>query len=186
MYASMDGPGWGGRGGRGRGRHRGGPDDGGGGGRRRMFESGELRLVLLRLLEDRARHGYDFIREIEARTNGAYSPSPGVIYPTLTMLEELGQIEAVESEGGKKMFSLTATGRAHLQERRAEADLALGRLDVRSDRWSESGPVWRALQNLRTVLRDKLSNASDKALLLAVSELLDEAARKIERLDPPA
>jgi DNA-binding PadR family transcriptional regulator len=181
--AMRGGGGMGGRGGRGGPRGGDGFDGGGGHGRRRMFESGELRLVLLQLLEERARHGYDFIREIDARTGGAYSPSPGIIYPTLTMLEELGQIEAQAIDGGKRMFAITATGRAHLEERRAETDHAMRRLDVRSDRWSEAGPVWRAMQNLKTVLRGKLSADSDQKTLLAVSDLLDEAARKIERLD---
>src|SRR3954467_226608 len=72
-----------------------------GGGRRRMFDGGELRLVLLALLEEQPRHGYDLIREIEERTGGSYAPSPGVVYPTLTMLDEMGQIDEVKEEGSR-------------------------------------------------------------------------------------
>src|SRR5690606_25340682 len=66
---------------------------GGRGGRRRLFDGGELRLVLLKLIGDQPRHGYDLIREIEDKTGGAYAPSPGVIYPTLTLLADMGLIE---------------------------------------------------------------------------------------------
>src|SRR3546814_7836503 len=64
--------------------------------RRRMFDSGELRLVLLKLIADEPRHGYDLIRQVEELTSGAYAPSPGVIYPTLTLLDDMGQIARSE------------------------------------------------------------------------------------------
>ena len=89
------------------------------GGRRRVFDGGELRLVLLALLEGQPRHGYDLIREIEERTGGAYAPSPGVVYPTLTMLDELGQIDEVKEEGARKRYAITDAGRSHLDEKRA-------------------------------------------------------------------
>ena len=66
---------------------------------RRMFESGELRLVLLKLIADEPRHGYDLIRAIEELTGGEYAPSPGVVYPTLTLLQDMGQIEEAAGEG---------------------------------------------------------------------------------------
>jgi DNA-binding PadR family transcriptional regulator len=149
-----------------------------------MFDSGELRLVLLLLLEKQPRHGYDFIREIEERTGGAYAPSPGVVYPTLTLLEDLGQIEETKSEGPKRLFAITAAGRAHLEERRAEAEATMARLSALGAENSriDSGPIWRAMQNLKSVLRQRLSGAQDKQTLFDVAELLDEAARKIERL----
>ena len=77
---------------------------GGGSGRsRRMFDGGELRLVLLKLIADAPRHGYDLIREIEAMTGGTYAPSPGVIYPTITLLDEMGFIEEQRSEGARSV-----------------------------------------------------------------------------------
>src|SRR3546814_8335358 len=79
-----------------------------------MFDSGELRLVLLKLIADEPRHGYDLIRRIEELTGGAYAPRPGVIYPTLTLLDDMGQIAAQQAEGAKKLFAITADGRAEL------------------------------------------------------------------------
>ncbi|MHB8284929.1 MAG: PadR family transcriptional regulator [Caulobacteraceae bacterium] len=155
-----------------------------GGGRRRMFDAGELRLVLLLLMEVQPRHGYDIIREIETRTGAAYAPSPGIVYPTLTLLEELGQIEAAASDGAKRLFTLTATGQAHLDENRAQAEAALARLDLLGQDLSqrETGPVWRAMQNLKTVLEQRLTAAAEKQILFDAADLIDEAARKIERL----
>jgi DNA-binding PadR family transcriptional regulator len=149
-----------------------------------MFDGGELRLVLLRLMQAQPRHGYDLIREIETRTGGAYAPSPGIVYPSLTMLEDLGQIEAAASEGSKRLFSLTAAGSAFVQARGQEADAALARLDaLKTDAAAvEAGPVWRAMRNLKAVLEQRLGAAPDKDTLFTVADLIDEAARKIERL----
>jgi len=164
---------------------RGGDEEPGEGrGRRRMFEGGELRLVILLLLEAEPRHGYDLIREIESRTGGAYAPSPGIVYPTLTLLEEIGQAEARASEGAKKLFAITPAGLAHLEENRKEAEAALARLDAlkRKDEALGAGPVFRAMSNLKSALSQRLAGEPDKPLLFAVADALDEAARKIERL----
>jgi len=158
--------------------------EGHGRGRRRMFEGGELRLVLLLLIEKAPRHGYDLIRELETRTGGAYSPSPGVVYPTLTLLEELGQIEAQASEGAKKAYAIAPAGRAHLEENRADAEAALARLDLLRQKTEvmDAGPVFRAMSNLKAVLQQRLAAQPDKQLVFSVADALDEAARKIERL----
>src|SRR5688572_29229881 len=89
-------------------------------GRRRMFGSGELRLVLLKLIADEPRHGYDLIRAIEDLTGGEYAPSPGVIYPTLTMLTDMGLIEEQAAEGSRKAFAVTEEGKTHLEENAEE------------------------------------------------------------------
>ena len=153
-------------------------------GRRRMFEGGELRLVMLLLIEQEPRHGYDIIREIEARTGGAYAPSPGVIYPTLTLLEETGMIQAQASEGAKKLFAVTEAGRGELARSRAEAEAALARLEALRKRGEavDMGPVFRAMTNLKNVLQQKALDAGNKEQLFAVAEIIDEAARRIERL----
>ncbi len=164
----------GGEGGRGEGR-----------GRRRMFEGGELQLVMLLLMEKDPRHGYDLIREIETRTGGAYAPSPGVIYPTLTLLEEVGHVEARASEGAKKLFAITEAGLAHLSENRTEAEAALARLDQLRQRGEavDAGPVFRAMSNLKTALQQRLrGQPADKQFLLSVADIIDDATRKIERL----
>jgi DNA-binding PadR family transcriptional regulator len=149
-----------------------------------MFDGGELRLVLLRLMEAQPRHGYDLIREIETRTGGVYAPSPGIVYPTLTMLEELEQIQATASDGPKRAFALTSAGQAFLAERKGEAEAALARLDaLRTETGRiEAGPVWRAMQNLKAVLEQTLSGTEDKQKLFNAADLIDDAARKIERL----
>ena len=92
-------------------RRRGGPFGGG-----RMFEQGDLKLVILRLLDEKPRHGYEIIKELEDRSGGRYTPSAGAIYPTLTMLEDLGYAVSTPEEGGKKVYAITDAGRAHLAE----------------------------------------------------------------------
>ncbi|CCA54242.1 PadR family transcriptional regulator [Streptomyces venezuelae] len=89
----------------------GGPGRGGGRGRARR---GDVRASILALLKDRPMHGYEMIREIGERSDGAWKPSPGSVYPTLQMLEDEGLITS-ESEGGKKLFTLTDTGRAEAE-----------------------------------------------------------------------
>lgn len=149
-----------------------------------MFEGGELRLVMLLLMESEPRHGYDLIREIETRTGGVYAPSPGVVYPTLTLLEEIGQVEVRATEGAKKLYAINAVGSAHLAENRSDAEAALARLDELRMKCEvvDAGPVFRAMNNLRAVLHQRLSEQPDKELLFSVADLIDEAARKIERL----
>src|SRR6185503_2960187 len=86
--------------------HRWSGEEEGRGRRRRVFDSGELRLLLLRLIADEPRHGYELIRAIEELSGGVYAPSPGLIYPTLTMLHEMGQIEEAQSGGARKAFAV--------------------------------------------------------------------------------
>jgi len=158
-----------------------------GGGRRRMFDGGELRLVLLALLEEQPRHGYDLIREIEERTGGSYAPSPGVVYPTLTMLDEMGLIDEVKEEGSRKRFTITDAGRQHLTEKREEVDALLERLAAIGEQEGRSGggaPIRRAMMGLGMALRDTLGAARANAdLVHDVAAIIDEAARKIERLE---
>jgi len=158
-----------------------------GGGRRRMFDGGELRLVLLALLENQPRHGYDLIREIEERTGGSYAPSPGVVYPTLTMLDEMGHIDEVKEEGSRKRFAITDAGRQQLTEKREEVDALLARLSALGEEEGRSGggaPIRRAMMGLGMALRDTLSAGRDNAdLVHEVAAIIDEAARKIERLE---
>jgi DNA-binding PadR family transcriptional regulator len=154
-----------------------------GGGRRRLFDGGELRLVLLRLIGDQPRHGYDLIRAIEERTGGAYAPSPGVVYPTLTMLGDMGQIEEQASEGNRKVFATTAEGQKLLDEKAAEIAELMARLDAIGEARgrSDNVSIRRAVHNLKAVLMHKLHDADQETIQEAVA-LIDEAAGKIERL----
>jgi DNA-binding PadR family transcriptional regulator len=171
------GHGWGGEewgGGWGRGR-----------GRRRMFDAGELRLVLLKLIADQPRHGYDLIRAIEELTHGVYAPSPGIVYPTLTMLQDMGLIEEAKGEGSRKAFQVTAEGEAHLAEKAEEVAALLERLeDAGSDQRKAGGaPIKRAVGNLLSALWHRATRDDmDDARLHEIAAILDEAAQKIERL----
>ena len=107
------------------GRHRGGPFRGRG---RRMFDSGALRLVVLGLIAEEPRHGYDIIKALEDRFQGLYSPSPGAIYPMLQMLEE-ADLVASQTEGNKRLYTITDEGRTWLEDNRAELDRINEQLD---------------------------------------------------------
>jgi DNA-binding PadR family transcriptional regulator len=94
-----------------------------------MFEGGELRLVFLKLIADQPRHGYELIKAIEEMTEGEYAPSPGVVYPTLTMLEDMGLIAEKKSKDSKKVCEATDEGRAHLEENSGEVEELIERFE---------------------------------------------------------
>lgn len=114
------GPFWGGRGDRGFG-----DDDGLTRGRK--FTGDDLQLMLLALIAETPRHGYELIKALEARSNGFYAPSPGMVYPALTYLEELGYV-TVQQEGNRKRYEIAEAGRAHLEAHRDEVDMMLAKL----------------------------------------------------------
>ena len=152
---------------------------------RRMFESGELRLVLLKLIADEPRHGYDLIRAIEDLTGGEYAPSPGIVYPTLTLLQDMELIEEAPGEGPRKPFQVTEEGRAYLEERSEEVEALLERLTElrpRGDHMAGSA-IGRAVKNLMTALSHRVSrDGLDEDLLHEIAAILDEAAQRIDRV----
>lgn len=169
-----------------------GGDEGGPGGRHwgrgrgggRPFDHGELRLVVLALVAERPRHGYEIIKEIEDRFGGSYTPSPGVVYPTLTMLEELGHA-TVEEMGGKKRYTVTDAGREHLAANQAAADAAMGRMGQMGHAVGGFGgglQLLRAVQNLKLAikLRQRSGPISEESLGKIVAAL-DAATVAIER-----
>jgi DNA-binding PadR family transcriptional regulator len=146
----------------------------------RYLEHGDLRLLVLHLIGEAPRHGYELIKAVEDLTGGAYAPSPGVIYPTLTMLEELGQAEAT-AEGTKKLYSITDAGRAALAENKPLLDTILARLAGSTGGRESAMPVLRAMENVKTALRMKLGGrAASAESLRRIADALDELARKIE------
>jgi len=152
---------------------------------RRMFEGGELRLVLLKLIADEPRHGYDLIRAIEELTGGEYAPSPGVVYPTLTLLQDMGLIEEAPGKAARKPFQVTDEGRAHLAERDEEVTALFERLtDLKPREEHTAGPaIGRAVRNLMTALRHRVGrDGLDDELLHEIAAILDEAAQRIERV----
>jgi len=106
--------------------------------RQQMFESGEVKYVILRLLKEKPRHGYEVIKALEEKMGGYYTPSAGTIYPTLQLLEDQGYVRAVETEG-KKVYHITPEGEAFLEEHRDVIDDILGRVRGRLDGRAERG-----------------------------------------------
>ncbi|MDR3516111.1 MAG: PadR family transcriptional regulator [Azospirillaceae bacterium] len=162
-----------------------GPGRGGMGRRgRRVFDHGDLRYVILRLIAEKPRYGYDIIKAIEEMVAGAYSPSPGVIYPTLTLLEELGYASLGLDEGGKKLYTITPEGTAYLDANRVTVDMIFARIeDTRSAQADGQAPqLVRAMENVKLALRLRLARGplSDEQLR-AVAAALDAAALGIEQ-----
>jgi DNA-binding PadR family transcriptional regulator len=149
----------------------------------RVFDHGELRLVVLALIAERPRHGYEIIKEIEDRLAGTYTPSPGVIYPTLTMLEELGQATVTESNG-KKLYTITEAGTAYLETNKAAVDNALQRMQsVKSAHSGGRAPeIMRARENLKLALRLREARGPlTEQQIRDIAAALDAAAVAIER-----
>jgi DNA-binding PadR family transcriptional regulator len=176
-------------GGRARG-HRGGGQHRGGGRRGRMFDQGDLRLIMLALIAEAPRHGYEIIKSIEDKVGGAYSPSPGVVYPTLTLLEEMGLATVASTEGARKLYAITAEGKVHLDNGQATLDAVQARMKQIGDGRDATAPeIERAVENLRTALRLRLERGlkdSDgqttaQATAQAIADALDAAAKKIEQ-----
>jgi DNA-binding PadR family transcriptional regulator len=151
--------------------------------RARVFEQGDLRYVILHLIGEKPSHGYELIKAIEERLGGAYSPSPGVIYPTLTLLEELGHVAAVPAEGAKKAFEITPAGRTALEANKSAVEAIFARMDAVAER-SAGGTapqIIRAMENLRTALRLRIDRGRPSDEVVArIAQALDGAAQAVE------
>jgi DNA-binding PadR family transcriptional regulator len=147
----------------------------------RFLEHGDLRMLVLHLINEKPRHGYEIIKAIEDLAGGAYAPSPGVVYPTLTLLEELGQVEST-TEGSRKSFAISPAGATALAENQAAVNALLARIASAQPR-TVAAPVIRAMENLRTALRMKLEGCETSPELgRKVADALDAVARQIEDL----
>lgn len=158
---------------------RGGGRRGGGGGR--MFGHGDLKLLLLALIEQQPRHGYELIRLIEDMFHGHYTPSPGAIYPTLTMLEELGHAEIVSQEGGRKLYAITEAGGAFLDENRAAVEAMSARTE-HSARMAARMAMPMAVRKAMHALKHALMMRGpewDKDEMQRVAGILQRAANEI-------
>jgi DNA-binding PadR family transcriptional regulator len=152
--------------------------------RERVFGPGDLRLVVLDLLRTRPRHGYEIIKAIEAMAGGDYAPSPGVIYPTLTLLEQSGHATATAQSDGKKQYGISPAGTAFLASRQDALQRIRGRVEsLGALAHARRAPeLQRAMQNFRTALHFRLGRgpvAADDLRKLA--EAIDRAAIEIER-----
>ena len=119
----------------------------------RMFEKGDLKYVILDLLAEKPRHGYEVIRELEERFGGFYSPSPGAVYPTLQMLEDLGYV-ASSQEDSKRVYQITEEGRAFLAERKETVEGIRGRMRSRFGPWLDEDEVREFAEEMREFARD--------------------------------
>ncbi len=149
----------------------------------RIFDQGDLRFVILKLISEAPRHGYDIIKEIEEKVGGAYSPSPGVIYPTLTLLEEMGFVTVASAEGGKKLYSITEAGQAELAEKKAVVDGIFARMAALHERFEGPSPrIARAMTNLGAAIGTRMRGGPVSAEQLdALVAAIDEAAHKVEK-----
>jgi DNA-binding PadR family transcriptional regulator len=150
----------------------------------RLLEHGDLRFLVLALLAEKPRHGYEVMRELEERTGGAYRPSPGVIYPTLSLLEDEGFVVPIAAEGGRKAYEATAAGKEALEANRASVDAIFARLDDAAEHSSGARPkLQRAMQNLGTALRLRMQRGGvTEEQVDAIAAAIDEAAAKVERI----
>ena len=159
----------------------------------RMLAQGDLRLLALALIAEQPRHGYEIIKVLEEKTSGWYAPSPGIVYPTLTYLEEANYVTA-QADGAKKLYTITHEGRAYLEENRAFVDAVLERLEavgarVSARRENEDGEgrhgprvprlVRAALENLREVAAERLKGDADAET--RVVEVLARAAAELKK-----
>ena len=151
----------------------------------RMFEQGDLRYVVLRLLEEKPRHGYEIIKALEERFGGAYAPSPGAVYPTLQFLEDLGYARILPGAEGKKVYEITDAGRAHLAENQSTVDSVFERMSKMVGHFLDE-PMAEVHSAFRKVGKATYGRATDavhdEALLKRITEILARAAKEIEDL----
>jgi DNA-binding PadR family transcriptional regulator len=151
--------------------------------RGRVFDNGDLRFVILRLIEEKPRYGYEIIKEIEERLGGSYAPSPGVVYPTLTLLEELGYVTVTVGDGTKKLHTITAEGIAALEANKAAIDGLFERMERTGAAFGRgrAPQIMRAVENFRMALRLKTtSGALSEEQIAKIVDAIDAAARQIE------
>ena len=151
----------------------------------RVFDHGDLRYVLLQFVAEKPRYGYELIKTIEEQFGGMYSPSPGVVYPTLTLLEELGHLSAESGGGTKRLYKVTEEGTAFLDAHRATVDRIFARM-AEASRALGGGPapeIRRAVGNLEAALAIRLGKGPlSVEQVQAITHTLDRAATEIERV----
>lgn len=154
-----------------------------GGGRERFFDNGHLRLVILQLIADKPSYGYEIIKAIEEKLSGGYAPSPGVVYPTLTLLEEEGLAMVASTEGNKKLYAATDEGKAHLKSSQPLLKAIFGRMQAAGKVFGRerSPQIKRAIMNLKFALKMRMERGNLSAEQLSkIAEAIDTAARTID------
>jgi DNA-binding PadR family transcriptional regulator len=188
-FGGGHGRGFEGRGCEGRGRHgfggpwRGGRERGFGGGR--LFDAGDLKLVILKLLSEEPSYGYQLMKKMEERLAGGYSPSAGVIYPTLTMLEEEGLASASTSTDNKKVYTVTPSGLQFLEENKQRLEELFARLEEARGGFERgrSPEIMKAFMNLRGAVMARVFRGNVTAeQIKKITEAINAAAKAIDEL----
>jgi DNA-binding PadR family transcriptional regulator len=177
----------------GRGRHggfgrgwRGRWERGFGGGRERLFDAGDLKLVILKLLSEEPSYGYQLMKKMEERLAGGYTPSPGVIYPTLTLLEEEGLASASTSADNKKVYTVSEAGLEYLKANKERIDELFARLDEAGKGFERgrSPEIMKAFMNLRAAVVARVWRGENVTpeQMRKIAEAIDAAAKAIDEL----
>ncbi len=146
-----------------------------------FFERGGMKFAILGALKEKPRHGYDIIREMEDRSGGFYSPSPGAVYPTLQALEDQDLVTSSVEEG-KKVYTITEAGIAFLEEHKERASTQRERWDAhwgpgpQSEGWTAVAGIRESLSEIRRAVRN---TAGDPARLKEVGDVIEDAAGRI-------
>lgn len=159
---------------------------GGGGRRERLFGSGDLKFVVLHLVAQKPAHGYEIIKALSELVGGDYSPSPGTVYPTLAMLEDLGWVTATPDANGRKEYLITADGKQQLAAQQADVERVLTHIGHLKSRASARRipEVMRAMENLKTALRLRFGDeALEPDLARRIADIIDRAAVNIGRIE---
>ena len=154
-------------------------------GRERMFDNGHLRLVILQLIADKPSYGYEIIKAIEERLAGSYTPSPGVVYPTLTLLEEEGYAVVSSTEGSKKLYAATEEGKKYLKENQVMLKAIFGRIEQAGKAFGRgrSPQIQRAMMNLMFALKMRAGRGDlNPAQVGKIAQAIDAAARAIDEV----
>jgi DNA-binding PadR family transcriptional regulator len=155
------------------------------GGRERFFDNGHLRLVILQFIADKPSYGYEIIKAIEERLAGSYAPSPGVVYPTLTLLEEEGYATVSSTEGNKKLYAATDEGKRYLKENQVMLKAIFGRIEQAGKAFGRgrSPQIKRALMNLKFALKMRISRGDlSQEQVGKIAQAIDAAARAIDEV----
>jgi DNA-binding PadR family transcriptional regulator len=152
----------------------------------RMFDQGDLKYVILRLLEEKPRHGYEIIKALEEKSGGSYSPSPGTVYPTLTMLEEMGYARSsTAEEGGKRVYEITPEGRQYLAENVTTVDSIFERITRAVEPFFDHHmlDIHDAMRKVgRATYATAMKHSDDKVMLSKIAEILGKASAEIDAL----
>jgi DNA-binding PadR family transcriptional regulator len=149
-----------------------------------MFDYGELRLLALAMIAEQPRHGYELMKAIEDRMGGSYTPSPGVIYPTLSWLEDMGYTAVEVQDSGRKRYRMTAEGDTFLTANRAAVEALFARMgpERHGGPTDVPAPILRGMENLKMALRLRHKRGSiDDTAAQAIAAALDAAAQAVER-----